>query len=118
MTAEFANQLTPSSETLTPEEAQSIAPFFSNTDRSVVALMNLPEVVKGALFSRYSRSAKGVRRLFLDEFFGKGEVDLGISAEGLVGQIPSPTAKVLSQAEEARAKAEAFHTRVLADYGD
>ena len=31
-------------------------------------LTNLPEVVKGALFARYSRSAKTVRRLFLDEF--------------------------------------------------
>ena len=30
--------------------------------------MNLPEVVKGALFARYSRSAKSLRRLFLDEF--------------------------------------------------
>ena len=34
------------------------------------ALTNLPETVKGALFARYSRSAKSVRRLFLDEFRG------------------------------------------------
>ena len=32
--------------------------------------MNLPEVVKGALFARYSRSSKSLRRLFLDEFVG------------------------------------------------
>ena len=31
-------------------------------------LLNLPEVVKGALFARYSRSPKSLRRLFLDEF--------------------------------------------------
>ena len=30
--------------------------------------MNLPEVVKGALFARYSRTTKSLRRLFLDEF--------------------------------------------------
>ena len=43
--------LTASSETLTLEEAKQFAAFFSNADRSVVALMNLPEVVKGALFA-------------------------------------------------------------------
>ena len=32
------------------------------------ALINLPEVTKGALFARYSRSPKSLRRLFLDEF--------------------------------------------------
>ena len=75
MTLEFETYLTESSETLTPQEAKSIEPFFTNTDRSVVALVNLPEVVRGALFSRYSRSAKGVRRLFLDEFFGQNELE-------------------------------------------
>lgn len=44
--SESAPQLTPSSEVLTPEEATSIAPYFTNTDRSVVALVNLPEVSK------------------------------------------------------------------------
>lgn len=107
MVFDFEQQLTPSSETLTPEEAQLIAPYFSNTDRSVVALVNLPEVVKGALFSRYSRSAKGVRRLFLDEFFGRVKTFE-----------VSETSKVLSETAEARAKAEAFYARVLSDYGD
>ena len=32
------------------------------------ALVNLPEAVKGALFARYSRTTKSLRRLFLDEF--------------------------------------------------
>ena len=32
------------------------------------ALTNLPEAVKGALFARYSRTTKSLRRLFLDEF--------------------------------------------------
>ncbi len=110
--SEFQQQLTASSETLSPEESKLIAPYFSNTDRSVVALVNLPEVVKGALFSRYSRSAKGVRRLFLDEFFGKSELSLAENFQ------TSETSEILSQAQEARAKAEAFYTRVLSDYGD
>lgn len=105
MTNEFENHLTSSSESLSPEEAERIAPYFSNSGRSVVALMNLPEVVKGALFSRYSRSSKGVRRLFLDEFFGRVQ-----------------TSEILAISEvstaEARAKAEAFYTRILSDYGD
>ena len=50
-------------------ERAAIAPYFTNTDRPVFALVNLPETVKGALFARYSRSPKSLRRLFLDEFF-------------------------------------------------
>ena len=49
-------------------EASAIAPYFTNLDRTVFALVNLPETVKGALFARYSRSPKSLRRLFLDEF--------------------------------------------------
>jgi thymidylate synthase ThyX len=49
-------------------ERRALAPYFTNLDRPVFALHNLPEVVKAALFARYSRSAKSLRRLFLDEF--------------------------------------------------
>lgn len=52
----------------TAEESASLAPFVTNVDRPVFVLTNLPETVKGALFARYSRSAKSLRRLFLDEF--------------------------------------------------
>ena len=45
-------------ETFTPEERQVLAPYFTNLDGPIFALVNLPEVVKGALFARYSRSAK------------------------------------------------------------
>ena len=69
-------------ETFTAAEREALAPFFTNTDRPVFALTNLPEVVKGALFARYSRSAKSLRRLFLDEFLaevgsGGDRVDVG-----------------------------------------
>jgi thymidylate synthase ThyX len=90
-------------ETFTADEARALAPYFTNTDRPVFALRNLPETVKGALFARYSRSAKSVRRLFLDEFLG----EIGTDAHG--GQ---PDAGVGS------ARADKLYARVLSEYGD
>ncbi|MGH3009068.1 MAG: FAD-dependent thymidylate synthase [Gaiellaceae bacterium] len=55
-------------ERFTDEERARLAPHFTNLDRPVFALVNLPETVKGALFARYSRYAGTLRRLFLDEF--------------------------------------------------
>jgi thymidylate synthase ThyX len=63
-------------ETFSAEERQALAPHFTNLDRPVFALVNLPETVKGALFARYSRYRGTLRRLFLDEFAG----DLGGAA--------------------------------------
>src|SRR5437667_11578093 len=85
----------------TPEERAALAPYFTNLDGPVFALTGLPEVVKGALFARYSRSPKSLRRLFLDEF--AGDVDLGpASAGGAVGVT----------------RAEALYERVFVEYGD
>jgi len=58
-------------ETFTKQETNILNQFFTNTDKPVFGLINLPEVVKGALFARYSRSEKSLRRLFLDEFYTK-----------------------------------------------
>jgi thymidylate synthase ThyX len=55
-------------EDFTPEEQALLAPHFTNLDRPVFALVNLPETVKGALFARYSRYSGTVRRLYLEEF--------------------------------------------------
>jgi thymidylate synthase ThyX len=57
-------------EDFTAEERELLAPHFTNLDRPVFALVNLPETVKGALFARYSRYSGTVRRLFLEEFAG------------------------------------------------
>jgi thymidylate synthase ThyX len=71
----------------TPAEREVLARHFSNTEAPVFVLTNLPEMVKGALFARYSRSPKRLRRLFLDEFQDGGEpvmqtaVGLGRAAE-------------------------------------
>jgi thymidylate synthase ThyX len=55
-------------ENFTEAERALLAPHFTNLDRPVFALVNLPETVKGALFARYSRYPGTLRRLFLDEF--------------------------------------------------
>ena len=89
-------------ETFTPEEARALAPYFTNADRPVFALTNLPETVKGALFARYSRSAKSVRRLFLDEFLGQ------------LTNGPSTTAAPAVGTE----RADKLYARVLSEYGD
>lgn len=57
-----------SSELFTKGEAWYISPFFTNLDKNVFAAKYLPSEVLGALASRYSRSSKGVRRLFFDEY--------------------------------------------------
>ncbi len=57
-----------SEERFSADEATVLRRYVTNLDQPVFALVNLPEVVKGALFARYSRSPKSLRRLFLDEF--------------------------------------------------
>ena len=55
-------------ESFTPAERALLEPHFTNLDRPVFCLVNLPETVKGALFARYSRYPGTLRRLFLEEF--------------------------------------------------
>src|ERR671910_406734 len=55
-------------ESFTSEERSLLEPHFTNLDRPVFALVNLPETVKGAMFARYSRYAGTLRRMFLEEF--------------------------------------------------
>ena len=57
-----------SHEKFSKDEAWFIEPFFTNLDKNVFAAKYLPSEVLGALASRYSRSSKGVRRLFYDEY--------------------------------------------------
>ena len=90
----------PAVETFTPEERSALAPYFTSLDGPVFALVNLPEVVKGALFARYSRSAKSLRRLFLDEFLDRAAV--------------APAAASTA----GTTRADALYERVLSDYGD
>src|SRR5687768_10457311 len=89
-------------ETFTEDEQAILRPYFTNVDRPVFALVNLPEVVKGALFARYSRTAKSLRRLFLDEFVGELDMSGDETVDATVG---------LKRAEE-------LYDRVFFEYGD
>ena len=48
------------SEQFDSNEEDILRRYFTNLDKPVFALVNLPEVVKGALFARYSRSSKSL----------------------------------------------------------
>src|SRR2546423_9039687 len=95
----------PSSE-FNASEANVLARYFTNLDRPVFALRNLPEVVRGALFSRYSRTEKSLRRVLLDEFLH----------EPAAGLEPGQTGPGVELVDAGRA--EEFYQRVLVGYGD
>ena len=90
----------------TTAEGAQLERYCTNLDRDVFALRNLPEVVKGALFSRYSRTEKGLRQVLLEEFLNEPELGLGHHAP------PDPGAEVATR------RAEEFYERVLVGYGD
>jgi len=83
-------------------EAAILRRYFTNLDGPVFALVNLPDVVKGALFARYSRSSKSLRRLFLDEFVGDLDLAGDASVDATVG---------MDRADE-------LYQRIFVEYGD
>jgi thymidylate synthase ThyX len=89
-------------EQFSDEEAAILRRYVTNLDQPVFALVNLPEVVKGALFARYSRSPKSLRRLFLDEFVGDLDLSGDVTFDATIG---------LKRAEE-------LYERVFFEYGD
>jgi len=72
----------------TIKEKKILSDHFSNTDENVFAIITPRQVDRGALMSRYSRTNKSMRRIFLDEFL-----------------------KNKNRGEE-------FYNRVLLEYGD
>ncbi|PDV96777.1 FAD-dependent thymidylate synthase [Candidatus Chloroploca asiatica] len=100
----------PNAERFTAEEIALLQPFVTNTERPIFCLRNLPEVVKGALFSRYSRSTKSLRRLLLDEFISAPESGFHLIVAGADND---PAAQLVAVKQ-----AEAFYERVLVGYGD
>ena len=89
-------------EQFTEEEADVLRRYVTSLDSPVFALVNLPEVVKGALFARYSRSPKSLRRLFLDEFVDDLDVRGDADVDATVGL----------------RRAEALYDRMFGEYGD
>jgi thymidylate synthase ThyX len=94
-------------ESFTDEELAIVNRYFTNSDLPVFGITGLPEVVKGALFARYSRSPKSVRRLFLDEF--AGDPDGGVKA---IAQEPAGDGAV------GRERAQQLYDRVFTQFGD
>jgi thymidylate synthase ThyX len=98
-------------ETFSAEERELLGRHFTNVDLPVFCVVNLPEVVKGALFARYSRYAGTLRRLFLDEFVGDGS---GHSAPDPPGNslAGSPPSALGSE------RADRLYDRVFIEFGD
>lgn len=86
--------------------------FVTNTTGNIFVLRNLPEVIKGALFSRYSRSSLGLRSLLLKEFI-QGEETAFDSIVGFQGAGEDPFDQMV-----AIKKAQNFYDRILDGYGD
>jgi thymidylate synthase ThyX len=84
---------------LTAEERAVLGRHFTSIDGPVAVLINLPDATRAALFARYSRTAKPLKRVFLDEFYQPQE---DATVAGDVGI----------------AKASDLFSRVLSDYGD
>ena len=88
-------------ETFTEAERAALEPHFTNLDRPVFALVNLPETVKGALFARYSRYQGTLRRLYLDEFAADAEAGTAAAFDGEEGE-----------------RARKLYERIFLGYGD
>ena len=98
-------------EEYTESQRRLLDRFVTNTNSNVFVLRNLPEVIKGALFSRYSRSTLGLRSLLLREFIQNDET----AFQAILGSLPSEDAE---EQVLAIRKAQNFYDRILDGYGD
>lgn len=102
-------------EEFTESQIKILNHYVTNTRSHIFALRNLPEVIKGALFSRYSRSSLGLRSLLLKEFIANSEES---SFKNIVGLQFEEENESLSYQAEAIKKAQNFYDRILDGYGD
>ena len=117
-------------EKFTKEEAWFIEPFFTNLDKHVFAAKYLPSEVLGALASRYSRTTKGVRRLFYDEYIKPIiEPNLEGASKGSIKEAEKMKTELIAfvnflhvhggwEAVVNSRRARDFFTKWLAAYGD
>jgi len=103
-------------EDFTDSQRKILERYVTNTSGHIFVLRNLPEVIKGALFSRYSRSSLGLRSLLLKEFISNDEES---SFANIVG-LPDGAEGEKQAADQAAAikKAQNFYDRILDGYGD
>lgn len=95
-------------ESFSEEEKILLSKYVSNVNKPIFVLHNLLEVVKGALFSRYSRSPLGLRTLLLREFLQADEIEM---------QDEDSRESIREQAQAIK-KAQHFYDRILDGYGD
>jgi len=100
-------------EEFSQKELKILEHYVTNTSSHIFCLRNLPEVIKGALFSRYSRSSLGLRSLLLKEFILNDEE----TAFGSL--VPTSTDEGNTDSQFlALKKAQNFYDRILDGYGD
>lgn len=104
--------MTQSSEEFTESQLKILEHFVTNATGNVFVLRNLPEVIKGALFSRYSRSTLGLRSLLLKEFILNEDTAFNAIA-GRYSETDSAQSQMM-----AIQKAQNFYDRILDGYGD
>ena len=111
-------------EVYSEEEQKLLSEYFTNCDKPVFAIHNLPEVVKGALFARYSRTHKPLRRLFLDEFLNHprkpstAEVNSSQPPSLLLAGIPDQNQETSESSGSAEMHAQTLYDRIFVGYGD
>ena len=96
----------------TESQIKILEHFVTNTSHDIFALRNLPEVIKGALFSRYSRSTLGLRSLLLKEFI----LNEDTAFAAIAGKYSDDTTNDVQMM--AIQKAQNFYDRILDGYGD
>lgn len=102
--------MTQSGEEFTERQAKILERYVTSTTSNVFGLRNLPEVIKGALFSRYSRSSLGLRSLLLKDFI--------LNEETAFGSIADTSEEGGEDQVIAIKKAQNFYDRILDGYGD
>ncbi len=103
-------------EEFTEAQRKVLECYVTNTDKHIFVLRNLPEVIKGALFSRYSRSSLGLRSLLLKDFVTNSEESEFSSIVGSGSD--SEEHDSLENQMLAIKKAQNFYDRILDGYGD
>lgn len=101
-------------EEFSEQQIKVLERYVTHTSGNVFVLRNLPEVIKGALFSRYSRSSLGLRSLLLKEFVQGEET----SFEAIVGERGKSDEENREDQSSAIKKAQNFYDRILDGYGD
>jgi thymidylate synthase ThyX len=108
--------LTDDYEEFTENQLKILKRYVTNSSSHVFVLRNLPEVIKGALFSRYSRSNLGLRTLLLKEFITNNDE---AAFESIVGKVTiDDEERQAHEQMDAIKKAQAFYDRILDGYGD